>query len=341
MRIESGYRVKPSTIIKTRESIERGATFINYTIATSLQACLVECSITESCDTAIYQESPVDYNNHLPFASKDRIHLSSLANKLDSSSVVSDSNQNKRIDRRDTDDEEDADDDDDQDNQTDQEDELEHESRKLANSGFFICYLFQCVKSDGFRCQFSTHNYYVSSVKKHLDFSSRPSMFPGSIDWDETDSANLEETRDLWNISPMQSNTVTTTTTTAASSPAAPDCALGDDGCNPDATDNQSSTFDSDSNKPDLTSNKIKSEQFLPRHLTSFKVIDADLEATESKSSHSRHSGMVGRGWSRVEQVLGKVERPHYSRIISSHLNHHTLHDSHKASIRIGQYQVG
>lgn len=34
------------------------------------------------------------------------------------------------------------------------------------NLGFFICYLFQCAKSDGFKCQFSAHNYYVSSVKK-------------------------------------------------------------------------------------------------------------------------------------------------------------------------------
>lgn len=35
-----------------------------------------------------------------------------------------------------------------------------------AGGGFYLCYLFECAKPDGFKCQFSAHNYYISSTKK-------------------------------------------------------------------------------------------------------------------------------------------------------------------------------
>lgn len=178
LSLRARYSIKPASIIKTRESLDSGATFINYTIVTNLKACLVECWITESCDTAIYQESPVDFNNHLPELNYDQRYHSSSLNSIMSSSSSSISNI---IDDRDENqnDEELDDNDENESGMSNSKGETEnsptdsvlYESiiRKQPNGvGFFVCYLFECSKPDGFKCQFSAHNYYVSAIKRHI-----------------------------------------------------------------------------------------------------------------------------------------------------------------------------
>lgn len=128
------YFVKRGSIIKTRESLELGATFLNYTIVTNLNACLVECWITDSCDTAIYQESPVDFANQLPL----RPDLVGSRAYLISGGGGEELNEISGASR----------------------------DRRGDGPGFFICYLFNCGQLDGFKCQFSAHNYYISSVKQ-------------------------------------------------------------------------------------------------------------------------------------------------------------------------------
>lgn len=174
------YSIRPASIIRTRESLDSGATFINYTIVTNLNACLVECWITESCDTTIYQESPVDFNNHRPELSYERRRHSSSLNSLlsrSSSSIV-----NNIIDDRadEQSDEDDASEDDSAENESDSSNltgDLDSSSTDSASFGtirkerpsevgFFVCYLFECAKPDGFKCQFSAHNYYVSALKR-------------------------------------------------------------------------------------------------------------------------------------------------------------------------------
>lgn len=59
--VSSRFRLRPATIIRAKESLESGAAFLNYTIVSKLSACLIECWITESCDTAVYQESPIEF----------------------------------------------------------------------------------------------------------------------------------------------------------------------------------------------------------------------------------------------------------------------------------------
>lgn len=250
------YNIKRATIIKTRESIQMGATFINYTLVTNLDACLVECWITDNCDTAIYQESPVDFSNHLPYlinmnnnnnninnnknkqpqishnilpGSGQSLSLSNLLAVGDTITTTTTENTSGGDDDEDVDSDEDDDEDneidadkenlnDDDDNKisntfwmkpkrskmvkrqanfspedSDDDDEAEIESTltnddddanvnddaddnvnliagqrtsssKIPETGFYICYLFQCAKQDGFKCQFSNHNYYVSSM---------------------------------------------------------------------------------------------------------------------------------------------------------------------------------
>lgn len=214
--VDAQYHIKSAAIIKTRESIELGASFINYTIVTNLNACLVECWITDSCDTAIYQESPVDFNNnnnnniinHLPDLftdSKEHNSLKSLkaqsqitqsfdANDKTKSFFKFDDDNNfhdlidAKFDNR-NDDDDDDDDDDEDDNDIDIAEEIVDDNTNTKNNnnnrskssqlshfttetfpdnGFYICYLFQCAKPDGFKCQFSAHNYYVSATKRYL-----------------------------------------------------------------------------------------------------------------------------------------------------------------------------
>lgn len=202
-----------------------GATFINYTIVTNLNACLVECWITDSCDTAIYQESPVDFNNnnidHLPDSfvkSKEHYPLTSLvepphitqstlsSNFIDESKAIFDSNKiyisdnniNGGLNKKNNADTQDDLVEDDNEiskgdpNKENQNNDLNNDNRgdddrngeyssnsdnkqskitsnfdtRLPENGFFICYLFECVKPDGFKCQFSAHNYYVSATKR-------------------------------------------------------------------------------------------------------------------------------------------------------------------------------
>lgn len=173
--LKAQYSIKTASIIRTRESLNLGATFINYTIVTNLKACLVECWITESCDTAIYQESPVDFNNHPPESSYDqKRHSLSLNSLLSAPSPSIDSILDDR----------------DEDFEESDTNEIEFEgsnentdsysfpaasSSRLGDDkrekpieiGFFVCYLFECAKPDGFKCQFSSHNYYVSAIKRH------------------------------------------------------------------------------------------------------------------------------------------------------------------------------
>lgn len=59
--VSAHFRLRPATIIKAKESLESGAAFLNYTIVTKLSACLIECWITEACDTAVYQEAPTEF----------------------------------------------------------------------------------------------------------------------------------------------------------------------------------------------------------------------------------------------------------------------------------------
>lgn len=236
-----------------------GATFLNYTIVTNLNACLVECWITDSCDTAIYQESPVDFNNNnsnnnininqLPdsfarseehylltsLTSKSRIkrpsspsnlinerkivsintsindsdkyNMQDSVNKNDddspSESIVNASEsdldiKNNSIDDNDiNDDSDDHDSDDDDDNGEDSGPNydsnrdnkrsritLRYETQPSEN-GFFICYLFECVKPDGFKCQFSAHNYYTSATKRqNMDMTAAFTTVPeiGSLE---------------------------------------------------------------------------------------------------------------------------------------------------------------
>lgn len=40
--------------------------------------------------------------------------------------------------------------------------------------GFYICYLFECSKPDGFKCHFSAHNYYISATAKNINVFNRP-----------------------------------------------------------------------------------------------------------------------------------------------------------------------
>lgn len=207
-----------------------GATFINYTIVTNLNACLVECWITDLCDTAIYQESPVNFNNnnnidHLPnsFAkSEEHYSLTSLIEPLhvtqstllskfmDESKAVfnseniyiSDNNIKRSADNKnhhgspknligddkeisEADHSNDVDDDDQEDDSDGEYDSgsnnkrskiINHLKTRLPENGFFICYLFECVKPDGFKCQFSAHNYYVSATKRR-DYTEMTAAF--------------------------------------------------------------------------------------------------------------------------------------------------------------------
>lgn len=173
--MKARYSIRPASIIRTRESLDSGATFINYTIVTNLNACLVECWITESCDTTIYQESPVDFNSHRPELSYERqrhsLSLNSLLSRSTSSII------DNIIDDRG---EEDADEDDRAENESERSNltgDLDSSNTDSASFGtirkerpsevgFFVCYLFECAKPDGFKCQFSAHNYYVSALKR-------------------------------------------------------------------------------------------------------------------------------------------------------------------------------
>lgn len=172
---------------------------MNYTIVTNLNACLVECVITDSCDTAIYQETPVDFvnNNHLPsqlhsYANqRTRLHNNviyrhrnqqhynqqlkrqqnhnQLNDLMSSSPAQANSNYNN-----------DAADGINVNEQGDEDPSVENRqhSRFINNyigltasefgggGGLFLCYLFQCSKLDGFKCQFSSHTNYISSTRR-------------------------------------------------------------------------------------------------------------------------------------------------------------------------------
>lgn len=177
--LSSRYSIKMGSIIKTRESLDSGATFINYTIVTNLKACLVECWITESCDTAIYQESPVDFNNNQPelsYSSHDQRHHSSSLNSLLSTppphhdstdDIGGESEDDVNSDDDDGIESENSNLDDHLDSpHTDSTHFRPKKGKRSSEVGFFICYLFECAKPDGFKCQFSAHNNYISSLKR-------------------------------------------------------------------------------------------------------------------------------------------------------------------------------
>lgn len=194
--IWSYYDSKEATIIKTRESIAMGATFINHTIVTNLNACLVECWITDLCDTTIYQETPVDFRNHLPTGSSGgSIKGGSIgrSNSISNSGSISSENEFSRehhtlIDLS-REEQERAnqrgfiinDQANKQTNLPAQHSDYEYDTHTKLNlipsaanheslsAGFFICYLFKCTQPDGYKCQFSPHANYVSS-SKHANF---------------------------------------------------------------------------------------------------------------------------------------------------------------------------
>lgn len=55
----------------------------------------------------------------------------------------------------------------------------EYDTEYNEPMGFFVCYLFECFKPDGFKCHFSLHNYYVSATAKKPTNSL---VFQNSID---------------------------------------------------------------------------------------------------------------------------------------------------------------
>lgn len=145
--------MRRASIIKTRDSLRAGALFINFTITTNLNACLVECLLTELCDTAIYQETPVDLNLSSPSSSSSSTAATTKTHEQEeAAAVIADAAVGAQSTRAaatrlsfDT-------------NLS-----AQHVGAQQAD-GLFICYLFQCAKSDGYKCKFTPHNYYVSST---------------------------------------------------------------------------------------------------------------------------------------------------------------------------------
>lgn len=135
----SRFEIKLATIINAQESIDAGATFINYTVVTNFDACLVECWITDSCDTAVYQESAITSSPPSSISTSSSTHSehhNSIRhhNNLHSRRKFSGNSQQQELDF------------------------------SIDSSNYHTCFLFECVKSDGFRCQFSPHDNYVSSI---------------------------------------------------------------------------------------------------------------------------------------------------------------------------------